>query len=169
MRIVGCGDDTCRIAEGSALSADRRDSQQHSEVQMAVEFLSILIFTFALVLLGLGAITWFIERGTRRTLGLLMMASALIVAAGYAFLGSRFSIAIFDRLIITIDLPRLMTTAIVYTIGVLMGFGLAGGVFLWISGRLVKPTGLERKLAVFVVVILIIALAISVIAVQISR
>ncbi len=136
---------------------------------MMLEFLSILIFTFALALLGLGAVTWFIERGTRRTLGLLMVISAIIIAMGYAFLGSRFAIALFGRLIITIDLPRLMTTAIVYTIGVLSGFGLAGGVFLWISGRLVKPTGLERKLAVFVTVILIIALVISLIAVQISR
>ncbi len=134
-----------------------------------LEFLSILIFTFALALLGLGAITWFIERGTRRTLGLLMVISAIIIAMGYAFLGSRYAIALFGRLIITIDLPRLMTTAIVYTIGVLSGFGLAGGVFLWISGRLVKPTGLERKLAIFVTVILIIALVISLIAVQISR
>jgi hypothetical protein len=136
---------------------------------MMLEFLSILIFTFALALLGLGAITWFIERGTRRTLGLLMVISAIIIAMGYAFLGSRYAIALFGRLIITIDLPRLMTTAIVYTIGVLSGFGLAGGVFLWISGRLVKPTGLERKLAIFVTVILIIALVISLIAVQISR
>ncbi len=134
-----------------------------------LEFLSILIFTFALALLGLGAVTWSIERGTRRTLGLLMVISAIIIAMGYAFLGSRFAIALFGRLIITIDLPRLMTTAIVYTIGVLSGFGLAGGVFLWISGRLVKPTGLERKLAIFVTVILIIALVISLIAVQISR
>lgn len=136
---------------------------------MAIEFLSILIFTFALVTLGLGTVTWFIERGARRTLGLLMMASAIFIAVAYAFLGSRFAIAVFGRLIITIDLPRLMATAIVYTIGVLMGFGLAGGVFLWISGRLVKPTGLERKLAIFVAVTLIIALAISLIAVQLSR
>ena len=62
-----------------------------------------------------------------------------------------------------------MATAIVYTIGVLMGFGLAGGTFLWISGRLVKTTGFERKLAIFISVILTIALLISVIAVQISH
>jgi hypothetical protein len=136
---------------------------------MAIEFLSILIFTFAVVTFGLGVVTWFIERGTRRTLGPAMIASALIIALGYAFLGSRFAIAVFGRLIITIDLPRLMTNAIIYTIGVLMGFGLAGGAFLWISGRLVKPTGLERKLAIFVAVVLIIALAISLIAVQLSR
>jgi hypothetical protein len=136
---------------------------------MAIEFLSIVIFTFALALLGLGAFTWWIERDNRRNLGILMMVSALLIAACYAFLGSRFSIAVFGRLIITIDLPQLMATAIVYTIGVLMGFGLAGGAFLWISGRLVKTTGLERKLAIFITVILAIALVISVIAVQISH
>ena len=136
---------------------------------MAIEFLSIVIFTFALALLGLGAFTWWIERDKRRNVGILMMVSALLIAACYAFLGSRLSIAVFGRLIITIDLPQLMTTAIVYTIGVLMGFGLAGGAFLWISGRLVKTTGFERKLAIFITVILAIALLISVIAVQISH
>ena len=136
---------------------------------MVIELLSIVIFTFALALLGLGAFTWWIERDKRRNLGVLMMVSALLIAACYAFLGSRFSIAVFGRLIITIDLPRLMATAIVYTIGVLMGFGLAGGAFLWISGRLVKTTGLERKLVLFITVILAIALVISVIAVQISH
>jgi len=136
---------------------------------MAIEFLSIVIFTFALALLGLGVFTWWIERDRRRNLGILMMISALLIAACYAFLGSRFSIALFGRLIITIDLPQLMATAIVYTIGVLMGFGLAGGAFLWVSGRLVRTTGLVRKLAIFITVILAIALAISVIAVQISH
>jgi len=136
---------------------------------MVIEFLSIVIFTFALALLGLGAFTWWIERGKRRNLGILMMVTALLIAACYAFLGSRFSIAVFGRLIITIDLPQLMATAIVYTIGVLMGFGLAGGAFLWISGRLVKTTGHERKLTIFITVILAIALLISVIAVQISH
>ena len=136
---------------------------------MAIEFLSIVIFTFALALLGLGVFTWWIERDRRRNLGILMMVSALLIAACYAFLGSRFSIALFGRLIITIDLPQLMATAIVYTIGVLMGFGLAGGAFLWVSGRLVRTTGLVRKLAIFITVILAIALAISVIAVQISH
>jgi len=136
---------------------------------MAIEFLSILIFTFALALLGLGVFTWWMEREKRRNLGVLMVISALLIAGGYAFLGSRFAIAAFGRLIITIDLPRLMATAIVYTIGVLMGIGLAGGAFLWISGRLIRPTGLERKLAIFVAIVLVIALLISIVAVQISH
>jgi hypothetical protein len=136
---------------------------------MAIEFLSIVIFTFSLALLGLGAFTWWIERGSRRSVGVLMMVFALIIAVGYAFLGSRFSIALFGRLIITIDLPRLMATAMVYTIGVVLGFGLAGGTFLWLSGRLITPTGMERKLAIFAAIIVTIALIISWIAVQISR
>jgi hypothetical protein len=136
---------------------------------MGVEFLSIVIFTFALVLLGLGAFTWWMERGPRRVLGILMMLLALIIAGAYAFLASRFAIALFGRLIVTIDLPRLMSTAVLYTIGVMSGFALGGGVFLWISGRLIKLTGFERKLAVFVTLTLFIALVISLVAAQISH
>ena len=136
---------------------------------MAIEFLSIMVFTFALALLVLGAVTWWIERGRKQMLGALMMGSALVVASAYAFLGSRFAIVVFGRLIITVDLPRLMATAMVYTIGVLLGFGLAGGVFLWISGRMVEPTRLERRLATFVVIVLLVALAISIIAVRLSH
>ena len=136
---------------------------------MATEFLSIVIFSFALALWVLGAVTWWIERDRQRWLGGLMMVSALLIAFGYAFLGSRFSIALFGRLIIAVDLPRLMTTAIMYTIGVLLGVGLAGGVFLWISGRLIEPTRLERQLAAFIGVVLVVALIISLIAVQLSR
>lgn len=136
---------------------------------MVLEFLSILIFTFALALAGLGLITWFMERKKRRTLGILMISLALIIAGGYAFLGSRYAISLFGRLIITIDLPRLMTTAVIYTIGMAAGFGIAGAVFLWISGRLVKPTRFERKLVIFIGITLAIALAISAIAVRISH
>lgn len=136
---------------------------------MAIEFLSIVIFTFALALLGLGVFTWWMERGRQRTVGVMMMALALLIAGAYAFLASRFAIAVFGRLIVTIDLPRLMVTAVLYTLGVIFGFGLAGGVFLWISGRLVKPTGFERKLSVFVAVTLFIALIISLVAIQISH
>ncbi len=136
---------------------------------MAIEFLSIVIFTFALVLLVLGAITWWIERGRKQTLGILMMCSALIIAGTYSFLGSRFAITLFGRLIITVDLPRLMATAVIYTIGVLLGFGLAGSTFLWISGRLIEPTRFEQRLVMFVAIVLLIALLISLIAVRISH
>ncbi|MBN1260192.1 MAG: hypothetical protein JXB35_05885 [Anaerolineae bacterium] len=135
---------------------------------MAIAFLSIVIFTFALGLLLLGGVTWWIERERRRYLGLVMMISGVVIAIGYAFLGSRFSIAAFGRLIITVDLPRLMQTAIVYTLGVLGGLGLAGGLFLWVSGRLVHPTPFARQLAWFVLITLLVALVISVIAARIS-
>ena len=136
---------------------------------MAIEFLSILIFSFALSLFVLGVITWWMERDKKRLLGPLMTGAALIIAVGYAFLGSRFSITAFGRLIITIDLPRLMTTAIMYTIGVLFGVGLAGGLFLWISGRLIKAKHFESKVAYFLVVVLAIALVVSLLAVRFSQ
>ena len=136
---------------------------------MAIEFLSILIFSFALSLFVLGVITWWMERDKKRLLGPLMTGAALIIAVGYAFLGSRFSITAFGRLIITIDLPRLMTTAIMYTIGVLFGVGLAGGLFLWISGRLIKAKHFESKVAYFLVVVLAIALVVSLLAMRFSQ
>ena len=135
---------------------------------MAIEFLSIVIFTFALALFVLGGITWWMERREKQTLGVLMMGVALLIAVGYAFLGSRFAIAVFGRLIITVDLPRLMATAIRYTIGVLLGFGLAGSAFLWISGRMVEPTRFEQRLLLFIAIVLVVALVISAIAVRIS-
>ncbi len=135
---------------------------------MAIKFLSIVIFTFALGLFLLGGFTWWIERKNRRALGIAMLLSGLLIAVGYAFLGSRFAIAIFGRLIITVDLPLLMETAIIYTMGVLGGLGLSGGLFLWVSGKLARPTRKERQLLIFLIVILCIALAISALAVRIS-
>ncbi len=135
---------------------------------MLIEFLSIVVFTFTTALIVLGAVTWWVEQGRKRALGLAMIASGLVVAAVYAFLGSRFAIALFGRLIITVDLPRLMATAVAYTVGVLLGLGLAGGLFVWISGRLVHPTRFERQLAVFLGAVLLIALLISLIAIQLS-
>lgn len=136
---------------------------------MTIEFLSIVIFTFALALIGLGLVTWWIERAPRKILGLAMIGSGLLIAVAYAFLGSRFALTLFGRLIVTVDLPRLMVTAVVYTIGLLTGLGLAGGVFLWISGRLVKPTPLERQIALFLGIILLVTLLISLVAIRISR
>lgn len=136
---------------------------------MAIEFLSIVIFTFSLALFALGAVTWWIERPGKRVLGLAMVGSALVIAFAYAFLGSRFALALFGRLIIRVDLPRLMVTAVLYTLGVLAGFGLAGGLFLWISGSLVRPpTRVERRIGAFVLVVLAVALAISIVAVQLG-
>ena len=136
---------------------------------MAVELLSIVVFTFAVGLLVLGAITWWLERGLRRNFGLAMMAAALLIAALYAFLGSRFSILFFGRLIVAVDLPRLMFTALTYTFGVLLGLGMAAAVFLWASRRFVKPTVAERQMAAVIVVIILLGLLLSWIAVLMSR
>ncbi|MBN2007595.1 MAG: hypothetical protein JXA21_29890 [Anaerolineae bacterium] len=138
---------------------------------MTVEFLSIVIFTFSLTLLVLGIATWWIERGRKRTIGILMVVSGLAIATIYAFLGSRFSIAVFGRLVIAVNLPQLWATAIVYTIGVLAGIGLAAGSFMWMSGQLVrlKPTKLELQIALYMGIVLLVALVISLIAVQMSH
>lgn len=135
---------------------------------MAVEFLSIVIFTFALGITLLGAVTWWMERAPRRHFGVAMIISGWIIAVGYAFLGSRFSIALFNQLIITIDLPRLMMTAIIYTTGVVVGLGVASALFLWVSRRFVQPTQLERQLALFLILVLLVALIVSTLAVQFS-
>lgn len=136
---------------------------------MVIEFLSIVIFTFALALVGLGLVTWWIERAPRKVVGLAMVGSGLLIAVAYAFLGSRFALALFGRLIVTVDLPRLMLTAVVYTIGLLGGLGLASGLFLWLSGRLLQPTRLERQILLFLAIILGVTLFISLVAVRFSR
>ena len=135
---------------------------------MIIELLSILIFSFALALFVLGGITWWIERAQKRVLGVLMMLCGLGIAVGYALLGSRFAILWFGHLIITVDLPALMTRAVMYTIGVLGGIGLAMMVFMWISGKLIRPTRLERQLVWFLVIVLGVALLISLLAIYVS-
>jgi len=134
-----------------------------------LEFISIVTFTFALGLFVLGLFTWWLERRHRRKLALAMILSGLGIALGYAFLGSRYAIHIFGHLIITIDLPRLMGTAIIYTLGVLGGLGLSGLLFMWISGRLIQPSRLERQIGTFILIALGIALGISLIAIRLSH
>ncbi len=136
---------------------------------MGVELLSIAVFTFAVGLLVLGAITWWLERGLRRNFGLAMMAAALLIATFYAFLGSRLSILFFGRLIVAVDLPHLMFTALTYTFGVLIGLGMAAAVFLWASRRFVKPTAAERQMATVIVVIILLGLLLSWLSVLMSR
>jgi hypothetical protein len=100
-----------------------------------IEFISIVVLTFALALIVLGIITMWLERGRARLQGIALMLVGLIVGAGYAFLGSRFSLALFDRLIVRVDLPALMGTAFTYTAGVLGGASLGVALFLWATGR----------------------------------
>ncbi len=136
---------------------------------MLIELLSIIVFTFAFGLVLLGAVTWWMEEDRRRYFGVAMVVVGLLIGAVYAFLGSRLAIAVFGRLIITVDLPRLMLTAIIHTVGVLSGLGLAALLFLWVSRNLVLPTRRERHMALFLALVLIIALAISALAVTFSR
>ncbi|MFP4343049.1 MAG: hypothetical protein ACLFU8_00015 [Anaerolineales bacterium] len=132
---------------------------------MLIELLSIIVFTFAFGLLLLGLVTWWVETDRRRAFGAAMVVVGFLIATSYAFLGSRFAIRVFGRLIITVDLPRLMMTAIVHTLGVMGGLGLAGLLFLWVSRSFVKPTRRERQMVIFLAVVLLVALLLSFIAV----
>ncbi|MCD4739420.1 MAG: hypothetical protein K8R89_09225 [Anaerolineae bacterium] len=135
---------------------------------MVIKFLSIIVFTFALSLVVLGGVTWWLEDARRKRFGAYMILAGLLIAGGYAFLGSRFSIVLLGQLVITVDLPRLMQTALLYTLGVLGGIGLAAGLFLWVSNHFVEPMWLERHGRLFFLVVLLIALVISILAVQLS-
>lgn len=131
-----------------------------------IEFISIVVLTFALALIVLGAITIWLERGTGRFKGIALIIVGFLVGAGYAFLGSRFSLTLFDRLIVRVDLPTLMGTAFTYTTGVLGGTALAVGLFLWATGRFRHQA--ERTAAAFVIVVVLVALIATVVAVALS-
>ena len=100
-----------------------------------IEFISIIVLTFALMLIVLGLITAWLERSRGRLQGFALVLVGLLVGAGYSFLGSRFSIALFGRLIVRVNLPALMARAMGYTAGVIVGAALAVGIFLWATGR----------------------------------
>ncbi|MCK4316242.1 MAG: hypothetical protein KAX24_10775 [Anaerolineae bacterium] len=131
-----------------------------------IQFISIVVLTFALALIVLGAITMWLERGRGRLQGVALTLVGLLVGIGYAFLGSRFSLALFDHLIVQVDLPALMATAFTYTAGVLSGASLAVGLFLWATGRFRHRV--ERTAAAFVVVGVLVALAATFIAIVLS-
>ena len=131
-----------------------------------IEFISIVVLTFSLALIVLGAITMWLERGQGRLKGIALTMVGLLVGSGYAFLGSRFSLALFDRLIVRVDLPSLMAAAFTYTTGVLGGIALAVGLFLWATGRFRHQV--ERTSAAFIVVGVLVALVATVFAVALS-
>ena len=132
-----------------------------------VKFISIVMLTFAGVLVALGGITIWLEQGRRRLQGIALVAVGLVVGVGYAFLGSRFSEIAFGRLIVRVDLPALMTTAFVYTTGVLGGAALAGGIFLWATGRFRQQV--ERTIAALVLVGILVALIATLFAIALSN
>ena len=131
-----------------------------------IEFISIIVLTFALALIVLGVVTTWLERARGRLQGIVLAVVGLLVGAGYAFLGSRFSLALFSRLIVRVDLPALMATAFTYTAGVLGGVSLAAGLFLWATGRFRHRV--ERTAAAFVIVGVLVALVATFLAVVLS-
>jgi hypothetical protein len=133
-----------------------------------IELLSILILTFSLTLILLGLITLWLERGAGRWQGVVVSLVGLLVGAGYAFLGSRFSIDLFGRLIVRVDLPALMGTAITYTIGVLGGILVALGLFLWITGRY-QTWQIRRRVIALILATVLLAVIVTFIVVWLSR
>ena len=131
-----------------------------------IEFISIVVLTFALALIVLGIITMWLERGRARLQGIALMLVGLVVGAGYAFLGSRFSLALFDRLIVRVDLPALMCTAFTYTAGVLGGASLGVALFLWATGRFRHQV--EQTALAFVGVGVLVAVVATILAVALS-
>jgi hypothetical protein len=131
-----------------------------------IQFISIVVLTFALALIVLGVITMWLEQGRGRLQGIALTLVGMIVGSGYAFLGSRFSLRLFKRLVIHVDLPALMATAFTYTAGVLGGAALAVGLFLWATGRFRQRV--ERTVVAFVVVGVMVALIATLVAVALS-
>ena len=131
-----------------------------------IEFISIVVLTFALALVVLGAVTMWLERGRGRLQGIALTLVGLLVGAGYAFLGSRLARRYFGRLIVLVDLPALMATAFTYTTGVLAGAALAVGLFLWATGRFRHRA--ERTAAAFIVAGVVVALVATLLAVVLS-
>jgi len=132
----------------------------------AIKFISVIVLTFALALVVLGAITTWLERERRRFQGGVMILVGLLVSIVYAFLASRVSETIFGRLIVALDLPDLMATAFTYTAGVLLGAGMAVGIFLWATNRYRHQS--ERAMVVFAVAGLAVALGATILAIILS-
>lgn len=132
-----------------------------------IEFISIVVLTFALALIVLGVITLWLERGRARLQGIVLVALGLVIGATYGFLGSRLSVVLFDRLIVQVDLPALMATALTYTAGVLSGASLAVGIFLWATNRFRRQV--ERAIIVLVTAGSAVAVVSIVLAVILGR
>lgn len=133
-----------------------------------LQLLSILVLTFSLTLILLGLLTVWLERGLGRWQGIAVMLLGLLVGAGYSLLASRYSILLFGDLIVRVDLPRLMATALAYTVGVLGGAGLALGLFLWVTGRY-QVWQIRRRVIVTVLLVLLLGIILTFLAIWVSR
>ena len=107
-----------------------------------------------------------LERGPGRLNGVALIVVGVLVGSGYAFLGSRFALNTFGRLIVKVDLPALMGTPFTYTAGVLSGIALSVGLFLWATGRFRHQT--EQTAVAFVAVGVLVALVATFLAVVLS-
>lgn len=133
-----------------------------------IELLSIVVLTFSLALILLGLVTLWLERRVGRWQGIALTLLGLLVGIGYVFLGSRYSLALFGRLIVRVNLPALMVTALVYTGGVLGGIALALGLFLWVTGR-AHTWPVRRRTAVLIAAVAFLALVLIFLAIWFSR
>ncbi|MGD1996090.1 MAG: hypothetical protein PVH62_04875 [Anaerolineae bacterium] len=133
-----------------------------------IELLSILVLVFSLTLIVLGMVTAWLERGPGRWQGIVVGLLGLLVGAGYTFLGSRFSLSIFGQLVIRVNLPALMVTAITYTVGVLGGVALAFGIFLWVTGRY-RAWEVRRRVLALVMTAVLLAIVLTFLSVWLSR
>jgi len=133
-----------------------------------IELLSIIILTFALTLILLGLITVWLERGAGRWQGVVVSLLGLLVGAAYMLLGSRFSLALFGRLIVRVNLPALMWTALTYTVGVLGGALAATGLFLWVTGRY-QTWQIRRRVIALILAAVALTVVVTFIAVWLSR
>jgi hypothetical protein len=131
-----------------------------------IEFISIVVLTFAFALIVLGAITAWLERGRARIQGFAMGLIGLLVGTAYSFLASRFSIVLFGRLIVRVDLPALMARALIYTAGVTCGVALAVGIFLWATGRFQQRV--EKAIIAVATVGVLVALGATFLAIVLS-
>lgn len=119
-----------------------------------------------MALVVLGAITIWLEQGQRRLQGVALTVVGLLAGAGYAFLGSRFALQLFGRLVVRVDLPALMATAFTYTAGVVIGTVLSLGLFLWATGRF--RDRVERTVVAFIVIGFLVALVVTFAAIVLS-
>lgn len=133
-----------------------------------IELLSIIILTFALTLILLGLITIWLERGAGRWQGIIVSLLGLLVGAAYMFLGSRFSLALFGRLIVRVNLPALMWTALTYTAGVLGGALAATGLFLWVTGRY-QTWQIRRRVIALILAAVALTVLVTFVAVRLSH
>lgn len=133
-----------------------------------LQLLSILVLTFALTLILLGLLTFWLERGPGRWQGIAIVLLGFLIGAGYALLASRYSYALFGRLIVLVDLPRLLATAFAYTVGVVGGAGLAIGLFLWVTGQY-RSWQIRRRFIALVMGALLLGILLTFLAIWLSR